>query len=312
MLSDVDRIHPAGAGDDWFESWWFAFYVPERLLTVYVYPWFRLNLGICGGGVFAWDDRGHLPWTLVHHDYHWSRRFDGEAAMLAGSRLMTPQGITIETIESGTAYRLTYERPDFAFDVRFDATIPVETSAAPTAESGVFRGHIDQPGRYTGWVRVGPETLAVDCHCIRDRSWGPRGDDVTDMHFGYFHATASASDAFMIVMRGGADPEHFSPISGYLVREGIHAPLREGSAQIERAANLAPATCRISATDTLGRSLEAEGHRLTSVAVQVQPGMFNWSSLARWRFGDATAYGELQDTWHPDGYRTFARERTRS
>lgn len=311
MLSEMDRMHPVGAGDDWFESWWFAFYVPERLLSVYVYPWFRPNLGICGGGVFAWDDRGHLPWTLVHHDYQWSRRFGGEAAMLDGARLVTPQGITIETIESGMVYRLLYERPGFAFDVRFDATVPVEASVAPATEAGVFRGHIDQPGRYTGWVRVGPDTLAVDCHCIRDRSWGPRGDDVTDMHFGYFHATASARDAFMIVMRADTDSEHFAPISGYLIRDGVRAALGEGKARIERSASLAPAACHIRAVDALGRVLEAEGHSVSHVAVQVQPGMFNWSSLARWRFGDATAYGELQDTWHPDAYRAFARERSR-
>ena len=309
MLHDDDRLHPSGSDDSWFESWWFAFYVPERRLSVYVYPWFRPNLGICGGGVFAWDDGGSLPWTMTHHDYAWSRRFDGAATMLEGARLTMPQGVVIDVVESGQAYRIRYDHPALAFDVHFAATATVSATAASTADTGIFKGHIDQPGHYTGWVRVNGETLTVDCHCVRDRSWGPRRDDLTAMHIGYFHATASAQDAFLMVGHAGDDPEHFTLLSGYLIRDGVHAVLAEGEARISRADDLSPATCVLRAADVQGRQVEAQGRRLTAVAVQVQPGMFNWSSFAEWRFGDATAYGELQDTWHPDGYRAFAQAR---
>ncbi|AGH51053.1 hypothetical protein G432_16675 [Sphingomonas sp. MM-1] len=309
ILGEEDRLHPSGTDDSWFESWWFAFYVPERRLSVYIYPWFRPNLGICGGGVFAWDDRGSLPWTMLHHDYLWSRRFDGWDAMAEGGRIAMPQGVTIDVIEGGRAYRIRYDHPGLAFDVRFEATAAVEATSASTTEESIFKGHIDQPGRYAGWVRAGGEALAVDCHCVRDRSWGPRRDDVTGMHIGYFHATASADDAFLMVTHAGADPESFSLLSGYLIRDGAHSLLAEGSARITRGDDLSPESCVIEATDRRGRRLEARGRAITRMAVQVQPGMFNWSSFAEWNFGEATAYGELQDTWHPDGYRAFARER---
>lgn len=309
MLDDQDRFHPSGQDDSWFESWWFAFYVPDRRLTVYIYPWFRANLGVCGGGVFAWDDRGLLPWTMLHHDYCWSRRFDGEETVLSGTRLTMPQGVTIDVLTENRSYRIRYDHPDLAFDVRFDATAEVKVAAGSTTEDGIFKGHIDQPGRYQGWVRVKGDTLAVDCHCVRDRSWGPRRDDVRDMHIGYFHATASAEDAFLMVTHAGDDAETFSLLNGYLIRDGIHAQLVSGEARMMRDGDLAPAACHIHAVDELGRELDAEGHSITRMAVQVQPGMFNWSSFAEWRFGAATGHGELQDTWHPDGYRAFARAR---
>lgn len=312
MLGEQDRFHPSGQDDNWFESWWFAFYVPERKLTVYIYPWFRPNLGVSGGGVFAWDDNGSLPWTMLHHDYSWSRRFPGEAAILSGATFSMPQGVVIDVLAENQSYRIRYDHPDLSFDVRFDATADVKATAGSTTEDGIFKGHVDQPGNYRGWVRVKGEELAVDCHCVRDRSWGPRRDDVRDMHIGYFHATASARDAFLMVTHAGADPQTFSLLNGYLIRDGVHAPLVTGEARMTRDGDLAPAGCRVQATDELGRQLKADGHSITRMAVQVQPGMFNWSSFAEWRFGEATGYGELQDTWHPDAYRAFARSRGRA
>ncbi|WP_157219696.1 DUF7064 domain-containing protein [Flavisphingomonas formosensis] len=309
MLGEDERLHPVGAGDDWFESWWFAFYVPERLLTVYVYPWFRPNLGLCGGGVIAWDERGIESRAIVHHDYAWSLRFGGADTIVEGDAIVTPQGIRIDCLAPAERYRLRYERPGLAFDVEFEASGGASRINTLVAEADIFKGHIDQPGRYRGWVRVGDDRHVVDCHCVRDRSWGPRGDDATGMHIGYYHATASDKDAFLIFTHAGEDGDSSTMISGYLIRDGIQAQLAEGRARITRGSDLSPATCVIDATDREGRVLHAEGRGLTSVALLVQPGMFNWSSLAEWRFGEAFAYGELQDTWHPDAYRVFARAR---
>ena len=65
---DDALFHPAG-DDPWaYESYWFSFFVPERKLMVYVYPWFRPSLGIAAGGVSAWDHTGAEPWNIVHSD----------------------------------------------------------------------------------------------------------------------------------------------------------------------------------------------------------------------------------------------------
>lgn len=307
MLHSDDRLHPLGDDDMWFESYWFAFYVPEQLLTVYIYPWFRPNLGVFGGGVLAWDDKGTLPWSILHHDYTWSGRFAGEASMIDGDVIATPQGVRIHCLAPAERYRITYDHPDFAFDVTYEATGPASHTAAATAEQDIFKGHIDQPGRYRGWVRSGSDRFDVDCHCVRDRSWGPRRDDALNMHIGYYHATASDQDAFLLVGHEAGAHDSFAFLSGYLIRDGVHAPLVEGKAVIQRGGDLAPKSCHIEARDSLGRALRADGRGLAAVALQQQPGMFNWSSLAQWRFSDVEAYGELQDTWHPDKYRQFVR-----
>ena len=307
MLHEDDRLHDAGTDDAFFEAYWFAFYVPEQRLTVYAYPWFRPNLGTYGGGVLAWDDRGNKPWTIVHHDYSWARRFDGEASMVDGTTISTPQGVIIDCLSANEAYRIRYDNPALAFDVTYTATGAGSQTAASTGEQDIFKGHIDQPGRYVGKVRVADTWYDVDCHCVRDRSWGPRPDNATGMHVGYYHATAGAQDAFLMVGHEHGNANEFDLLPGYLIRDGEQSRLVEARATITRSEELSPATCRIDAKDELGRTLVAEGESIAAVALQQQPGMFNWSSLATWRFNGIEAHGELQDTWHPDKYRAFAR-----
>jgi len=307
MLHIDDRLHSPGNEQDWFEAYWFGFYVPARKLSVYIYPWFRPNLGTWGGGVLAWDDRGQTAWTMLHCDYAWGRPFEGEASMINGEGISTPQGVRIDCLEPAKRYRIRYDRPALGFDIEFEASGPANQIAATTAEENIFKGHIDQPGHYSGQLRVGSDMLDVDCYCVRDRSWGPRRDDFADMHVGYYHATASAQDAFLLVTHFGDEPDRSSLLSGYLIRDGRHAKLTEGWAQLMRNIDHSPASCLVEATDEFGRKLVARGVANNHIALQLQPGMFNWSSLAEWQFDDVTAYGELQDTWHPDKYRAFAR-----
>lgn len=310
MLHSDDALHQAGTEEAFFEAWWFGFQVPDRLLSVYAYPWFRPNLGLAGGGVLAWDERGSLPWSMLHNDYAWSRAYPDTGRMVQGNVLDTPQGVLIECLAPAERYRVRYEREALGFDVTFEAIGPATSTAATTAEEGIFKGHVDQPGHYHGHVHIGEESVAVDCYGVRDRSWGPRRDDATGMHVGYYHATASARDAFLIVTHADLDDDNRSSlISGYLIRDGEHAPLATGEARVTRNADLSPATCLIEAEDVRGRRLRAVGTSLNYAALQLQPGMFNWSSMAKWEFNEVVCHGELQDTWHPDRYRAFVRGR---
>lgn len=302
-----DRLHTPTADDSWYESYWFAFYVPERGIMVYAYPWFRTALGVYGGGVIAWDGDGTAPWTVLHYDYSWARRFDGPDSVINGNTIDTPQGIRIDCLPREHHYRVRYEHPALGFDVTFEPAGEANIMSASTAESGIFSSHVDQPGHYKGELRVGTERLDVDCFLIRDRSWGPRRDDVRDMHVGYFYATASSTDAFLFVGHGGEDLDRFEMISGYLIRDGVRAPLASATARITRNAQHAPASCVVSGRDALQRELEAKGTAVTYAGLQQQPGMFSWTSLARWNFSNLNTHGELQESWHPDRYRRFVR-----
>lgn len=302
-----DGVHPNDGDPAWFEAFWFGLSVPEIDLVIYIYPWFRTVLGNWGGGVLAWDGQGALPWTMFHNDYRWSEPLRDPATMIDGDRIETPHGVTIECLKPGADYHVTYEHPALAVDVTFAAVATYNLMERATANAELFGGHIDQPGHVTGHVRVGEKTHPVDCHWVRDRSWGPRRNDNIGMHIGYYHATASASDAFLIVTDSSNNADRSTLITGYLIRDGVSSKLVDGTASLTRDTDLSPATAQINATDALGRQLQAIGVSRTRLAYQIQPGMFNWSTLARWEFGDAVADGELQDTWHPDTYRSFAR-----
>lgn len=308
LVPEEDRLHPPGDDDSWFESYWFAFHVPERAIMVYVYPWFRTKLNLYGGGVQAWDNSGGAPWSILYNDYSWARRFDGPASLIEGTSINTPQGVRIDCLPGENHYRIRYDRPGLAFDVTYKSVGEANRTTASAAETGIFNGHIDQPGHCTGTLRLGEETFPIDCHTIRDRSWGPRRDDNYDMHVGYYYATASKSDAFMMIGHEGPSADEFGMISGYLIREGVRSPLLTASARIVRDDEHAPITCHITATDELGRTMEAHGKAMSTAGMQQQPGMFSWCSLASWTFSGVEAYGELQESWHPDAYRAFVRK----
>jgi hypothetical protein len=307
MLELHDGLHPHDGDPAWFEAFWFAFIVPEIELTVYVYPWFRAAMGLWGGGVLAWDGKGQTAWTMLHNDYRWAEPLGDPDGLAAGDTLNLPQGVRIDCLKPGTEFRVRYEHPALALDVTFAGAREINVNTREVGTSKLYAGHIDQPGHYTGRVRVGEHWHDVDCHWIRDRSWGPRRNDNFGMHVGYYHASADADNAFLVVTDSSAAHDRSTLITGYLVRDSVQAALTTGNAAIERLADGSPASCIITATDALGREVRATGESLTKFAYQLQPGMFNWSSLARWQFGGLTAHGELQDTWHPDKYRQFIR-----
>jgi hypothetical protein len=309
-LHDDDTFHAPNGDPWWFESFWFSFFVPDRRLMVYVYPWFRASLGTCGGGVLAWDHLGAEPWNIVHSDYQWHLPCPEPRSLADGNRLVLPQGITIEVLKSVSDFRIQYQSTALSLDVTYRAVHPASVSSKPIADSKLFAGRIDQCGRVTGDLWLGDERIAVDCHSIRDRSWGIRRDDNRQMHIGYVHATISADDAFLAVSdptRAAAGTGAAPVVMGYLVRDGLSAPLTKGVHTFTRDERGVPTGCRLEATDASGRELVAVARPLNRFAYQPFPGMFNWSSLAEWEFDRHRCVGEMQETWHPDRWRAFSR-----
>lgn len=305
--SEHDLFHAPGPDPWWFEAFWFSFFVPDRQLMVYLYPWFRANQGIAGGGVVAWDGEAHEPWNIVHNDYAWHLPFHDPASHVTGSTLDLPQGIRIDTLEPDTRYRVRYHHDLLSIDIVFTATQKANVVTRALGASQLFAGRIDQCGRVEGHIVLRGEHIPVDCFSMRDRSWGVRNADNAGMHVGYFHATFSPGDAFLVVsdaaqVEGDAD----APIvNGYLLRDGTWSALAGGTASLRRDDDGRPIGCAIRATDELGRALNADGSSSTWFAYQPYPGMFNWSCLADWTADECEGIGELQDTWYPDDWRRF-------
>jgi hypothetical protein len=306
-------FHPAG-DDPWaYESYWFSFFIPERKLMVYVYPWFRPNLGIAGGGVLAWDHRASDPWTIVHCDYHWHLPCPKVEQMIEGRTLSLPQGVRITVLEPLMKFEVNYSHPRLSLDVRFEAIHRANIATRPIGNTQLFGGRIDQCGRITGELVVDGEKMPVNCLSIRDRSWGARRDDNRDMNIGYFHATASEKDAFLVVSNHaslveGTSKDVDAPIvTGYLIQDGEYETLSQGVVSYTRDARGTPLTAEIRGTDAAGRTLTASGAAINHFSSLAFPGLFNLSALATWQFNDISCIGELQNTMYPDRWRSFYR-----
>lgn len=281
-----DAFHPPASADIWWtETAWFAFAVPERGICGALYPLFRPNLGVCSAAVHLWDESADAPGEVLYGRTFWHLPMPSSL-----ERMSLACGLAYECVEPLRRYRLRYEDgADLALDLHFEALFEPHAVGG-----GGERGHFDQPGRVRGSLRLRGEEIAVDCLEMRDRSWGPRPDTV-GLRAGYAYATASERDAFhvMSIFTGECD----QVVGGYLLRDGRLADIASGTRQVVERDRGRPQRVQISAVDTLGRELQAEGRCASRLAFQASPGLFAWMSLTHWRFAEYEAWGEDQDVW---------------
>src|SRR5207248_10459013 len=93
-------------------------------------------------------------------------------------------GVRYERLAPMQSWRLTADVDRVALDLVFDALTPAvgvdgqgregKGASAATATT-VGKGHLEQAGRWTGWIDVdGTRHELVDARGNRDKSWGPR------------------------------------------------------------------------------------------------------------------------------------------
>ncbi len=301
-----DELHPPTSADpEWAETCWFTFTVPERRLSGQLYPFLKTNQRVAAGGAYFWDDRGDQPWNCVYAKNFWHLPLPAGARL---SDLSLANGIRIRCVEPLSRYEIAYADPDGD-----ELSLELEFSAI-AKPNYLGHSHLDQPGRYTGVVRLRGEEIRVDSFGFRDRSWGPRsqfGAGLTGtpaQHGGYSYATASPRDAFhSITMDFGSGCRS---IHGYLLRDGVWAKLAHALREVtERDPRSGfPLRVQIQGADELGRSLEAEGRCLNRLGFYINPNLFTVNCLTEWRLGGITAWGEDHDNWSAAGIRNFARQ----
>ena len=287
-----DRLHRASEPHPlWSETAWFGFSVASRALGGTVYPLFRPNLGVCSVGVHVWDASAHEPWRVPYSRGQWHLPMpegDLDHAEVGGLELTCEKSLS--------RYRVRYADGDLiALDLVYDGLIaPHGFGIAET------RGHIDQPCRVQGSLRLGTEQFEIDGYDMRDRSWHVR-DDLRPTRASYSYAIASRDSMFLA---GGFALDEASDdcriVAGFLVRDGEKADLVSGTRRVVGRTNGYPTHLTIEAEDASGRRLSAEGHCTSRLANQATPGMFAWMSLAEWRFDDRSVPGADQDVWSPD------------
>jgi len=302
-----DAFHPpSGADPFWTETCWFTFAVPERRLSAQLYPFLRPKQRVTSSACFVWDDTGSELWNCLYAKNLWHVPLP-EGADLRD--LSLPSGLHYRCLEPLSRYALRYVDAD---DGSLEIALEFSGIGPPNY---LGQSHLDQPGRYTGVIRLRGEEIRVDTYGFRDRSWGVRSQiGATLMNSGaarggYSYATASARDAFHAITMAFKDDVAI-PIHGYLMRDGVYAKLVPGKGRrdvLERATRDAPTRVRLAAEDELGRRLEAEGRCLNKLGVHLNPNLFTWNCLTRWSWDGGPGWGEDHDNWSASAATRFFR-----
>lgn len=302
-----DEFHPPTSDDpDWLETSWFAFSVPERRLCGWLYPLFRPNLGVFGGGVYLWDDRGDDPRSCLFAKTFWHLPLP--AAPL--SNLELSNGMRQRCVEPLRRYELSYRDPD-------DDELRVDLAFTAVMEPYRFHTHIDQAGRFEGTIVCRGERIGVDGLGIRDRSWGVRSQRGPLIDYagyrseanGYSHATASDRDGFQAINADFGDGKPVT-ISGYLLRDGITSRLASGRREVlaRDPGTGCPTRVRVEGIDEMGRELHAEGRTCNRFGAFVNPNLWTWATLVDWTFDGVRAWGEDHDNYSAAAARRFHRK----
>ncbi len=186
-----DLAHPVEGDPAWSESYYFNAFDPGSDSGFFTRIGIRPNEGSMDASMSVWLPGGEL----AEHREVREQRAMVDTVLEVGS-------LRYEMIEPLRAWRITMDaeaqaRPcvpgvastrsvKLALEVRFDALTPgigtdgqaggtARSTEAAAAASTVGKGHLEQAGRWTGW-------LEVDDHRHhwngalgnRDRSWGPR------------------------------------------------------------------------------------------------------------------------------------------
>lgn len=292
-----DDFHPPETDDAaWIETMWFPFWVPEESISASIRVRLSPNLGEVEVTVAGW--RGDSEGLFGDR---WIEPLEG-VPNLRDFRL--GERLRIECIDSLARYRLRHDGPHSSLDLEFRAIMP-PNGVSPEASPGMFAGHFEQPGRVTGTFRIHGRTLDVDCHTIRDRSWGPRRMPER-LRLGNAYATAEGFGFFAYVNPSEDGRETIT--HGYLLDAGVEAALVGGVRETTLRGGM-PAAIRIKAVDAAGRHLEVEGECVNTMASNAGNGVYAVLNLVRWRHGSAIQWGENHDVWSESDWLAAGRAR---
>jgi hypothetical protein len=300
-----DLAHPVEGDSAWSESYYFNAYDPASDTGLFTRIGVRPNEGTLDVGCSVW-----LPGQEIAHV------FGVREQKTMVDRVLEVGGVRYELVAPMKEWRLTADaeahvrdlatgakrRTPLALDLRFHALTPAigsdgqgkdgEGASAETRKT-VGKGHLEQAGRWTGWIEADGRrhVLGPDARGNRDKSWGPRrwggprmwrwfsinfGDDV---HFGGIRIGTDAGDLHR----------------GWVWRDGEAASIRDWDVRTELAPDaLTHRVSHVRASDKRGRV-----HELRADVMRVAPAVSERGGkrtivnegLARWSYEGRTGYG---------------------
>jgi hypothetical protein len=281
-LSPDDLLHAPTDDDRWWsETYWFSFDIPEHKISGHFYPMFRRNIGVSSLSVMVWQADTDAPWTAPYFRTNWHLPLPDFA-----NNSLSLDKMRYEILETQRRFRVTYDDPGlFRADIEFTGCMePFDLGS-----NDVYHGHIDQPMKVTGEIELHGHKLKLDCHGMRDRSWGPRSDEEDGARALYIYGI-SDRESFLIIKMLNRNPAH---TVGFLYRDGLRGNISDMYIRRVDGAHGRADIVELKATDSLGRSLDVTGRTKNHFAMQANPHQFAWISMIEW--GQDAMYGEFQE-----------------
>jgi hypothetical protein len=301
-----DKFHDRSQSPFWNESSVFMFMIPERRMSGFVYVYHRPNLKLSAGGAALWDPSGEEIYDCLHYE------FDQHQALADGAEMFDcalRSGLRCESIELLKSYRLVLKgTKGYEFDLTWDSIMephelrPLERGKVNPGVVGFGSGHYEQGGRMRGVLSLHGETLEVNSWSMRDHTWGPRTREGA-LRGGWSWAIASEKSSFQFFAMSALPPDE-NPIvgttervvGGWYMKDGVLGDLVAGERRVvERGEDGRPRREVIDATDSLGRTLHAEGRSENCLKWTAFVEWFDWWSLCNWEFDGQEAWGEAHD-----------------
>jgi hypothetical protein len=296
LAASHDRAHPVEGDGAWSESYYFNCYDPDADVGFYSRVGIRPNEGTIDVGLAVW-----LPGGGIDHVRHVREQRE----MI--DTVLDVGGVRYEMLEPMRRWRLTADSASLvggvAMDVTFDALTPAigadgqhraaaDSSSAQTRLS-VGKGHLEQGGRWTGWIDAGGDRseLGANARGNRDKSWGPRRWGGPKM-WRWFSINIDDDTHFggIVISTDGGDLHR-----GWVWRDGAHESIAEWKVTSDLEDDgITHRRTHVVATDKAGRTheLEAELLRVEPGAAGVRPSttIVN-EGLARWTYDGRTGTG---------------------
>jgi hypothetical protein len=302
-----ELAHPVEGDTAWSESYYFNAFDPGTDSGFFTRVGIRPNEGTMDVGMSVWLPGGELA------EYRWIK----EQHEMVDS-VLEVGAVRYEMLEALSSWRLTMDgdvdaRPcvrgdeskrqvHLAMDVVFEAVTPAigtdgqgsgdgpKSAEAAAAAGTVGKGHLEQAGRWTGWIEVdGVRHEWKGAHGNRDRSWGPRrwgGPKMwrwfsinvgEDMHFGGIRLGTDAGD----LHRGWVwDGDRATSIAEWRVRTDL-AP--DG---------VTHEVVHLEVVDKKGRSYDLRGDVMRVADIGRAGGTMVNEGLARWTYTGADGADE--------------------
>lgn len=315
LSEDHDFQHPVETDSAWSESYYFNGYDPGADTGLFTRIGIRPNEASMDVGLSVW---------LPGDEIAFLRGVRDPGGML--DRVLEVGGVRYEMLAPMKRWRITAQgeavignlrtrsrrTAPLALDLTFDALTPAIGSdgqgregrgASADARRIVGKGHLEQAGRWSGFIEAGGvrHPLGAEARGNRDKSWGPRrwggptmwrwfsiniGDDV---HFGGIRIGTASGDLHR----------------GWVWREGEHASIREWDVRTELESDgITQRVTHVRATEKSGRVHELRGDLLRVAGLPSERDgrrtLVN-EGLARWTYEGRSGTGIAEYLHQLDG-----------